>query len=532
MSVKSRSLTVRLLKETVTDPEVALKDSHRLQKIDLDGSPDGKILYAGQVYTNLPKWCTFFSVNDQHKLSSLLGAGAGALLFTKVKVLDGEEEKERWLAISFGMGHHALNLDYVQNGFGKRVALNKIGKGLVKSLDTRKPEESTIQTRVQNSKSADILDFGIEVERIILHSITGKCSVEDAFATVITGNNSLKLSTEVSFSTLDTKCAEIVKAYLSTDYQSNYPWFENITPIKDSLLTAGLDAVVVQTLKSRDTSLIHLAPPEIVDYHNHEKFKYTTSERNEEFDEINVNDYLDSVDLDTLTVEDLKRHRVRVQAGDSERFFDKWRVYDCIVFETVQDGYLFVFSNGEWYQVAATFADRVNQFFNEMTQCCLDLPDYTDGDKDEGGYNKRVAASIANLLHFDKDLVSFKGERGRVEFCDLLTTDRQLLHVKKRGYSSNLSHLFFQGYVSAEALLEDPNFRRQIRETLGEDQLHLVPETKPTPSDYEIVYALIHDGPQTVPFFSKVSLQATCRQLHRMGYKTSLKWISRVSGNG
>ena len=37
-----------------------------------------------------------------------------------------------------------------------------------------------------------------------------------------------------------------------------------------------------------------------------------------------------------------------------------------------------------------------------------------------------------------------------IEFCDIYSRDKQFIHVKKYNGSSVLSHLFFQGYVSAE----------------------------------------------------------------------------------
>jgi Family of unknown function (DUF6119) len=51
-----------------------------------------------------------------------------------------------------------------------------------------------------------------------------------------------------------------------------------------------------------------------------------------------------------------------------------------------------------------------------------------------------------------------------IELCDLLTRNRRLIHVKKRGTSSTLSHLFSRGVVSAELLARESPFRTSARE--------------------------------------------------------------------
>jgi uncharacterized protein (TIGR04141 family) len=130
----------------------------------------------------------------------------------------------------------------------------------------------------------------------------------------------------------------------------------------------------------------------------------------------------------------------------------------------------------------------------------------------------------AGLYLFDKELVRFQGERGPVEFCDLLSEARQIVHVKRGSRSSLLSHLFMQGCVAAEAFVDYRPLRVQIRERLPAIA-HLIPEGDPVPSEYEIVYALLHEGQRTLPFFSKVALTTICRQLRRMHYRVGLAWV-------
>jgi uncharacterized protein (TIGR04141 family) len=121
-------------------------------------------------------------------------------------------------------------------------------------------------------------------------------------------------------------------------------------------------------------------------------------------------------------------------------------------------------------------------------------------------------------------LINFEGERGRVEFCDLLTDSRQIVHVKKRGGSAILSHLFMQGFVSGEAFLDHAGLRDQVR-AIAPDAAHLIPAGVPDAEDYEIVYALLHEGTPTLPFFSKVALAGVHKQLRRMRYRVGIRWV-------
>ena len=123
--------------------------------------------------------------------------------------------------------------------------------------------------------------------------------------------------------------------------------------------------------------------------------------------------------------------------------------------------------------------------------------------------------------------------RTPIEFCDLLTTTKTKIHVKKGFTSSELSHLFQQGMVSAELLSGDHVFRVGVRKELEKvDPLHvkLVPETSPNTKDYEVVFAIVDKReiagwPKTLPFFSQVTLRNCHKYLTSLGYRVGLTRI-------
>jgi len=177
---KKRAISIRLLKAHIVNVPDALKDGHRLQEIPLSGAPENKRLFAGQAYRARPKWLSFFPADEQAAMNELLGAAPAAMLFVSVTD-DNQGEGARWLAVCFGMGFQALRPEALETSAGLRIALNRIGRQLIKSVDTRRPEDATLQTRSQNSRTGDIFDFGVDTSHIILQAITGKSS-DIAFA--------------------------------------------------------------------------------------------------------------------------------------------------------------------------------------------------------------------------------------------------------------------------------------------------------------------------------------------------------------
>jgi uncharacterized protein (TIGR04141 family) len=130
----------------------------------------------------------------------------------------------------------------------------------------------------------------------------------------------------------------------------------------------------------------------------------------------------------------------------------------------------------------------------------------------------------------DQKTIVHGGGHSKIEFCDILTNDRKLIHVKKYGGSSVLSHLFMQGAVSGELLVADAEFRLKLNRALPRGHKLPEPRRRPNPADFEVVYAIISASrnPLNIPFFSKVSLRSARRRLMSYGYQVTKKKIQIV----
>jgi uncharacterized protein (TIGR04141 family) len=110
-----------------------------------------------------------------------------------------------------------------------------------------------------------------------------------------------------------------------------------------------------------------------------------------------------------------------------------------------------------------------------------------------------------------------------------------MIHVKKRGSSSTLSHLFAQGVNSAEWLIQEPAFRTEVREVienLDPSYAALIPDGPIDPTKWEVAFVVItrskRESPLTLPFFSLVTLRMAARRLQALRFKVSKAAVSEA----
>ena len=165
----------------------------------------------------------------------------------------------------------------------------------------------------------------------------------------------------------------------------------------------------------------------------------------------------------------------------------------------------------------------------------IHLPDCGSGVA-EGEYNRSVAAGNPDYCLFDQKMIAVAGGPKKIESCDLFTRDKKFIHVKNKGQSAQLSHLFAQGRVSAECFISDEEFRKQVSEiaTIKFGVPVFDYTQKPSSNEYEVVYAIIDDKNSDLvnklPFFSKVNLMLTAQDLDRMHFKYSVCLVKRTTG--
>ncbi len=138
----------------------------------------------------------------------------------------------------------------------------------------------------------------------------------------------------------------------------------------------------------------------------------------------------------------------------------------------------------------------------------------------------------------DQKLVRASSQTTAIEVCDVLTANRQLIHVKRHLSSSELSHLFGQGFVSANLLQADSIFRQsthqKVKELGGNDAFDFFDVASLPTIDFEVIFAILaawrgRTIAGALPFFSKVNLERTASDLLNRGFRMSLAQVDYSS---
>lgn len=346
----------------------------------------------------------------------------------------------------------------------------------------------------------------------------------------VTGADVLAIVTRAILPELSALGERLFGAYQADDYKDHFAWIDQMRPVKDPALVEVLNDDLVNRLRDRELDDAHLAAPEILDWQRLPVFAFSPKPDEDDLEtDPRISTYRDRFDDPAdITLERLKRDRVYAFGGDGEAPITSWSVYRCLVYEHSGEA-LNVLSSGQWYSVAPSFAEEVAADLALLPELDLDLPPAPLG-IDEGEYNE-LAARETGWLCMDRQLVRLTG-LDPVELCDLLSRDSRFVHVKRRGSSSTLSHLFAQGAVVAQLISAEQRFRdesRRVVEGLDADFVESVPADRPEADQCEIGFVVVtrsdRNTPLTLPFFSQVNLRNAARQLQGLGFRTTVKRV-------
>jgi uncharacterized protein (TIGR04141 family) len=160
----------------------------------------------------------------------------------------------------------------------------------------------------------------------------------------------------------------------------------------------------------------------------------------------------------------------------------------------------------------------------------IELPAwYLPAKRTEYDYNCFVAARHRGeylCLDRNKSVRDPLGTRSPLEICDLLGPGNELIHVKRAIGSAPLSHLFFQGLISAQSLISGP---ARVRERFVATVASL-PNGRELPPDFKprkVIYAiLLENGKQLTPDtlfpFSQATLAHAARILSTYGIEVEV----------
>lgn len=515
-------LSIFLIKPGVRDHAQILPSSPQLMSERVMNG----LKHLGTLYVSyprqghLPSWTDFVRGGvDDAFIDRLKIKSASAVLLI--------EQDERIFAICFGHGHQLIDSDQVMSDFGLKTTLNSVDPDAIRQVDRRKLDSTGRISIEQSGIEIPIFQFGLDVEQDLVRRVTAKPKDPD-MGRQLSGKEALRATIPTTLTNLSEFLSKFLKVSQEETYKENFAFIDNIAELHDETLIAMLRTEVVR-LANDDTAMnVWMAPPDIIDWNRTQGFRYTNDSDEEPRLDIDLVSFgVVALDKAPITWDALERNRIYVIDLDGN-ISASWAAHKCLYAEFPHAGHTYVLTEGKWYRVNDNFAHRITRNFANIKDCVLTLPRWTQCK--EGNYNSdTAAASGGNLLLMDFKLINFPPGRNPMEFCDLMSAQKHLIHVKKFSSSSSMSHLCAQAANSAEYLKMERGFRELLNAKL--DELHAPLEfrvplnfTNTNAAQYEVVFGIAGEHghlPLEIPFFSKVSIYHTTRRCEGLGFRVS-----------
>jgi len=511
------ALNVFLAKESCVEFDSVVHKKHVRKKVPVrnDLGFEGVICF-GENTRYVPKWLDWLRNGIEDDIHDVFNSSTRAVLL--VRTLG------RIFALAFGHGRFMLASEALVLDFGIRVTLNGVDPDSLRAMDTVTIADIILHEKKQTSRQTSIRTFRSDDLDSLLQRLTGTPRNSE-YGTSISGRESVKLTTGVEFDNITTLCKKLYSLYISDRYREHFSWYDNVRSVSDPELVDALDGELLEAIQQNDHDRFYLAPPEVIDWETIDGFSFTS--KGPLWSDLCAKAYLDYFRARERDVRSVKTHYVFARSDMDIKH--KWRVYNCIVYETTRGDDTYVLFNGHWFRVQKDFAALVNDSVKRIPGADISLPPCYIGEK-EFDYNVR-ASRETGFLCLDAKTIGIGGNQ--VEVCDLLTDKNQLIHIKKWRSSASLSHLFLQGTNSAESLLRDESFRLATRQ--------LIEQTKPGfptaihregAGELEVVFGIVYsrDVPvhKRLPFFSKLSMMDAAKALHAQGVKVSVTRIAEI----
>jgi uncharacterized protein (TIGR04141 family) len=402
----------------------------------------------------------------------------------------------------------------------------------IRGAQTRGVARSSRDQKTLLPVSGEFKDLSVEVDEDWLRQLSGKSS-DKGFASAVSGADSLTLTVpEFTFTGLGAKVAEVVHAWNGDAYKAKFPFLDQIVPIdKSDPLIEILDAIADAQVRSNEPGLA-FAAPDPFEQLDVDHFEITCQYQRYEIADLEASAVLEitrNLDASKSPLANIRVHAVDENCDAIDRAYP---LKSYVQTEVVHEGENYLLSAGLWFALRSDFVADIEaqmQAIPDLTDT-LGLPVWdaemlredTSDKTAEGSYNKMVAADrgFANL---DKQLLYF-GRYEKLEICDLLTPNRELLCVKTASNSPTLSHLVAQATNSAEAW-GDEKYQNHLVSAWST----ISAEPRPNRQSATFVLAIATAKPgrlaDSLFFFSKVQIVSGYRQITRGQFSFALARI-------
>lgn len=508
---KSNKITIYLIKEGI-EYDYILKEKI-YDNILCKGN--NSITYYEPTISTIPVWLnSFYKLKQDVNISN---ANSKVISLHRLII----NNKERIFAIVFGKGKYLLNDDVTEEQFGIKVLLNSVPKDGFRQINCSNYGGNHRTRKEIIPKKTNISEFGFDIHNDFLSKATAKSDDELFNKNTITGGDLLSVTVPVNIDNVNDFLIACYEKYLSDKYKESFGWLDNIKEVKEKNLKNFLNAELIKLINQRDFDKVLAAIPETIEWEKVLDFRLKVNQLG--YDDIEISTIIESYKNGVVpSIESLKSKRIYAISNEDGESLNDWSIYNCLIAEIEYEKNEYCLNFGKWYKLNSDFVQSTNDYYDNIPLSNIEFPNSTREREDV--YNEKLNKHLKNSILMDKKTVrTHEIGRSSIELCDVLTNDNQLIHIKKNGGSSYLSHLFNQAAVSGEMLL-DEKFRNESNKEIGKNYF----EGDFIASKYSIILGIITrkntDRPD-IPFFSKVAIQYAINGLRRKGYTVELKNI-------
>lgn len=472
-----------------------------------------------------PRWLPFLSGHFDTGGLELLNQSNSFVLVLKAG--------GRMFAVTFGYGFQALDRAKIEPRFGLIIAASTLDPDHeeIRTLETNLIDTVTRNRRTHISTGSSVAEFDINPHVDWIRKLSGTPTDND-LARFVSGADSVCLGVDCDLESLGAKCNQLLDIFTSEAYKESFRFLDYLQPIgKQDPRIAELEAALAERLAARSHDRIAIAFDELPDENLLSYFKVSSNRRAVELDELGLGGIYQL--LEELNVASDPAAIYVVGIGDHGEPVTKRRsLREHLVCEIDLGDDTFIFCFGNWFLAERDYVQGIRDQIASLQDISveLDLPPLQNKEP-EGEYNIRVAED-KDWLRMDRGSFQIGNRHDKVEVCDILTKERQMISVKKMEKSSTLSHLFAQGSVSATLLRASDAYRQRFNE-LAQDHWPDFPILdQANLGSITIVYAIAtrKEGSfaESMFFFSMVNLLNHARALRIVGCKLALCKIGYV----
>lgn len=516
---KNNKISIYLLKPEYNKDNV-IRDEYKKLEPTLY-SNEKCTTFSAECYAKSPDWISSFYNNLQCNVFTTYPK------VVSIYTLNIGDEKVSF-ALPFGGGKSMLVNDSWVEDFGLKVLLNSVETNQFRQLQTSDCGKNFINTSSQLPKFGSIDDFSFDFNTEILKKAVAKCDDELFENNNIVGGDGISVTIPYKCDNIEEFLVECYMRYQMDKYKEHFAWLDNIREVKDVKLKESLEGEIVRNINEGNFEKVWMSVPEVINWEIVNCFKFRKKDAGEQ--DIDIESFIKTFDNNYIDdFEQIKSKKVDAYGYDDKVVYT-WAAHKCLMAELNFKGNVYCYNSGKWYIVNQDYSKEIEQYYDSIEL-------YENGviecdERVEKDYNNKLARSIDNSIVMDcENINALESGKAPVELCDVLTMNKELIHVKKGESSSCLSHLYNQARVSSDLLLY-PEFRNRANAKIGYDYF----KNDFDPREYTIVLGVItkyrSERPK-IPFFSKVAIKYLMQDLQKMKYNVRIANIynSYINGN-